>query len=879
MTLELWRKSPAVLLRRFRPLFMGVALGATILAIATTSGPAFISATERASVRNELDRATRWTAGLRVSHPASAFGPLPPPGFLGRLGERGGDLVERLAGGVDGVDRMVTTYFGSSSVLASPADSVQVRMIRRSGALRHIDLLRSEGEGLIVPDETARQLGVGLGDVVTLEGARAGAKLRVAGVYRFLPFDRVRPYWAPYEDSIYLQAGADTHPPAFVFASPGSFFGIADRIGDYGDVHWELPLATTDLDVAEARRLSSDLQRVIDRLFGENGFREVVSDDLGIRGTTVSADTALSGVVSSAEERIETVTPAVGLLSLAARAVATTILAALGFYLVKRRRTEVVTLVARGISPTSIGIRAGLECLLPLVIGGLLGAVAGMILVAALGPSPGVDVVRALRSWSTVATALGGGMVVLTTAVAVTTAREERAIAGIEHHRLPRTMVAAVGAVAAAGGAAAYIFYLQPAASTGDPVGLVPTLMPVVLIFAAAVAGAAGAKVVIGWLARRVRRAKVSTYLAIRRLAGAPGMVQVLIAATACAVAVMFYGTAVSASVERTAEAKARVFIGSDVSAQLSANAETTDLPLRETVIARVERATLTNGLDVAVIGIDRETIEDAVHWEDAYADRPLGELVRAIAPGGRRPRVVTVGPVPTDPIIGSARGDVPLDVVGTAHAFPGMNSSDPLLITSRESFDDLLRDVGTAMSSRQSELWAKGDERRVRSVLQRSGVGFFAITSTDAILRTPALQSTLWTLGLLGALGAASGLTAVAGLLLYLQARHRATLISSAMTRRMRLSRRDELRAWLFEVGASVTTAVVLAAVIGLGVAGLMHARLDLRPSLPPQPIMVMPIGALMGGGIAALVLVWLLALRLQREVDASNVAEVLRT
>lgn len=881
MSLELWRKAPMVLLLRFRPLFVGVVLGAIVLAAAATSGPAFIASSERASVQNELERASRWTAGLHLSHPASTFGPLPPPGLLRRLGEGGGELIRSVARDIEGLDEMVTTYYGSPSTLASDADDVQVRMIQRSGALGHIEMLeRSEGEGLIIADETARQLEVGLGDDLVLEGGRARTRVRITGVYRFLPLDRVRRYWTPYSDSIYRESDADIYPPAFVFASPGYFFELADRIGDYNDVHWELPLASTDLDFEEARALNADLQKVIDGVFADtSGFRDLIGDALGFRGLSLGADTALSGVVRTAEERIETVTPAVELLSLAARAVAAAILAALGFYLVKRRRTEVLTLVARGTSPTSIGIRAGLESLLPLVVGGLLGAAGGSFLVAQLGPAAGLDVGRALSSWRTVAGTLGVGAGVLMIAAAVTAAREEGAIGGIEHHRLPRTLVAAVGAVAAAGGAGAYIVYLQPNASSADPVGLVPTLMPVVLIFAAAVAGAAVAKVVIGWLAERIRNAGVSAYLSVKRLAGAPGMVQVLIAATACAAGVMFYGTAVSASVERTAQAKARVFIGSDVSVQLSANAEVTDLPLRETVVARVQRATLTNGLDVAMIGVDPATIEEAIYWEDAFAERPLDELMRAIAARGARPRVIGVGAIPDEPIIGSARGDVPLDVVGTAETFPGKNASDPLLITTRETFDELLRDVGTAMSSRQAELWAKGEEDRVRSVLQRRGESFFAVASTDTILRSPALQSTLWTLGLLSALGGASGLAGVAGLLLYVQARHRSALIGAAMTRRMRLGRRAELRAWLLEVGASMTTAYVLAVVIGLGVAGLMHERLDLRPSLPPEAIMVLPSSAIVGAGVAVVALVSLMAIRLQRDVDAANVAEAMRT
>jgi hypothetical protein len=311
----------------------------------------------------------------------------------------------------------------------------------------------------------------------------------------------------------------------------------------------------------------------------------------------------------------------------------------------------------------------------------------------------------------------------------------------------------------------------------------------------------------------------------------------------------------------------------------MSANATAPDLPLHDTVVARVQRATLTNGLDVAMIGIDPGTFEEAVYWQESFSDRSLEELLDAIAAPGPRPRAIAVGDVPTEPVIGSARGDIPVDVVAGASTFPGKNSDDPMLVVARDTFDDLLAAIGPALSSREAELWVRGTERRVRSTLQREQISFFTILSTEVVLQTPALQSMLWTLGLLGALGAASGLAAVAGLLLYVQARHRSALVSTAMTRRMKLDRATELKAWMLEVGASMGTAYVLAVMIGLGVAALMHERLDLRPSLEPPPILVLPIGVLVATAVMVVMLAALTAIRLRREMDAANVAEVLRT
>jgi hypothetical protein len=315
------------------------------------------------------------------------------------------------------------------------------------------------------------------------------------------------------------------------------------------------------------------------------------------------------------------------------------------------------------------------------------------------------------------------------------------------------------------------------------------------------------------------------------------------------------------------------------VSALMSANAEVPDLPIADTAVARVSRATLTNDQDVAMLGIDASTFEEGVYWQEEYSDESLDDLLDAISEEGTEPRAIAVGPVPAHPAIGSARGDIEVEVVGHADTFPGRNSESSMLVVSREAFDEVLTAIGPALSSRESELWARGTEARVRATLQRNKIPFFTVLSSEAVLETPALQSMLWTLGLLGALGAASGLAAVAGLLLYVQARHRSALISSAMTRRMKLDRAAELRASFLEVGATMGIAYLLAVAIGLGVAALMHQRLDLRPTLDPAPILVVPVGIVGLAALAVAVLAWLTAMRLRKQVDDANIAEVLRT
>jgi hypothetical protein len=135
-----------------------------------------------------------------------------------------------------------------------------------------------------------------------------------------------------------------------------------------------------------------------------------------------------------------------------------------------------------------------------------------------------------------------------------------------------------------------------------------------------------------------------------------------------------------------------------------------------------------------------------------------------------------------------------------------------------------------------------------------------------------------LWSLGLLQTLGIAAGVISLAGLVLYLQARERAAVIVRSLTQRMRLSSRDYRTMLTLEVGGLLTTALVLGAGLGLGMAILLLDRFDLNPDLPPSQLLELPLGTLaitvVVVAVTTLVSSWLM----QRRADRANVAELMR-
>jgi putative ABC transport system permease protein len=211
--------------------------------------------------------------------------------------------------------------------------------------------------------------------------------------------------------------------------------------------------------------------------------------------------------------------------------------------------------------------------------------------------------------------------------------------------------------------------------------------------------------------------------------------------------------------------------------------------------------------------------------------------------------------------------------------AFPGIAGHENAVVVSIENFHDILEVIGSSISPSDQELWAAGDPDSIlRSLVDRE-FSFLATVDTSVVLDTPGLESLLWTLGVLGALGAAAGLIAMLGLFLYLQARHRDTVVASALTRRMGFSRLSEYTTSLTEILGAALIALGVAAAAGLPVAAMMHVRLDLRPTLSPEPLLVIPMMTIAMTVLATLIASAVSAWRVQRSIDRADIAQVMRT
>jgi putative ABC transport system permease protein len=434
--------------------------------------------------------------------------------------------------------------------------------------------------------------------------------------------------------------------------------------------------------------------------------------------------------------------------------------------------------------------------------------------------------------------------------------------------------------VAAAGvGVAAYSLRNRAAAHSDEALrDSLVLLVPIALVASGAIVGAGLVRMAFLGLSRRFDPVKAPLFLALKRLAGTAGMTQVLVTTSAVALGVMVYGATASSSVEATARAKAGVFVGGDVAAPVPPGFQAPGLPFPHTTVLRVARALLEGGVEADLLGIDPDSFARVAYWEDDFGDRPLAALVAALSKEGSPPHAIVAGAnLPGGATLSTAKGTVALETVAHVDAFPGLSSSGlPLVVMTDADLERTLAVIGESAAS--EELWSRGDADRIEEVLRARGVTLGSTVSIDGVLDTPGLQPLLSVLGLLGAIGGASAAIAVAGLLLHLQARNRAAVLSSALTRRMGLPRAAELVAWSLEIAGAAVAAFVLAVAAGVPVAQMMNRRLDLRPTLVPDPVLVPPYPVIVVTGAILVAVVAVAAWMVQRGVDRANIAEVLR-
>ena len=868
-----WRRAPLVLVRH-PAVLVAVFVASLLAALAASSAPFVTTAAASEALKDRLTELTSFATGVEVQSSRQLFGTESPAGL-----DAGGDAARRAAAElrsrIGHVARPVLTTqtasasFGQPVALVGPAGGTTVVLMARDGALGHVSVLsRVAGAGVWISDITAQAAGVKAGDSVKLTGlgglGRADEPLlRVKGVYRALAHMPQTDYWTNFFQEIYPQGIDAPVPPSFVFVSParlnqlvaGSQTALTDTV--------ELPIDPAGLTLQGARALTAKIAALPAELRGSSLGRELGCDASGFPPVKCTVISSLSAAVILANENASAVTPAVTLLSDLGIGIALSIAAAAGVFIVRRRRAEAALHYARGERVAVFAGRSALETALPMLAGGVAGFALAYLLTDVFAPAGSVSAGTAWSAAAHAAVVVLVGLLLLVAAASVSFLglydTGWRSLGRLRF--VPWELPVAAAAI--------YLLLRVRSGggiSTSSSGAHAPTLAVFVypLLLVAAVAGLAAraARLLLRRNARLAGRTPPAVYLALRRLAAARGLVVVLVVVAAVSLGSLFYVETLAHSLNQTTLEKAYMATGSDASA-LVQNAQLlpASFPYPVTLVQfSNQTAQLDDGSSVDVMLVSPASLARTLHWQPDWGPSParfLAQLARS--PSQPLPVIVTsdlAGARALD--LGGVR--VPIHALAVVHAFPFMAQGIPLAITSYRALNafQVRSKVYDPLGVLDTYVWGNGPPTSVARALASLDPPYPPQT-IETFLHDPEVVLATRTFRYMRLIAVASGLLALLGLALYLQARQRSQAIASALAQRMGFGRVAQAISLTLELACLLAFAGLIGAGVAIAAAVPIVHRIDPLPIDPPAPIFVIPTGelALAAAGLLAVAIV----------------------
>lgn len=875
----LWRKAPLLLLH-YPELLVAIIAASFILALAGASGTLFLSSASSAALDQELEGVSSSLGGLSVLQYDT-----PPEQTLAEATLLRDETLRNAIDPLSGLNPRVLTLLGADPAIVDldSRASAPGRLLFRTGALDHIEQISPPaGPGVWLADSTAETLDTAPGDTVRLEYNGRAVEAPVAGVYRALIDLPPSDYWQPLGRDIYPDPGGDSAPAPFILVNQDFFYELDTALGDERPLaRWEFPLDKNNLTLAQAEALDEDIRSIERQLDDPQGSALLAPFNFPDHFTV------LPEIVDGAQETLAGIQTSVRFLSLAGMVVSFVMIAAAGVYSLRRRRVEATVLSARGVGSIAIGVKAALEAVLPIVAGAALGWLAAVWLVRQLGPSPVLETGAPTDSLRGVVVAAAIALLLLAVVSGAAGRGEAEATGSRVGGRLSRGPWEVVLLVLA--GASYYALSnrgISPVDASGDQTGIDVFLLlfPILLIAGGSVAAARA----LGRVLPRLRTVgatwPASLWLASRRLAATTGLALVFVAASALATGILGYAGTLVESIQTTATAKAQVATGSDFSGVLGVGTNLPDdLPFPATEVQRVDQLSLAPSDRLATLLIvDTDTFAEAAFWTDDFADRPLpdllGDLTRESA--DTLPVVFAGDPAGNDAELQIFSSTLDLEVVASTEAWPGMSVNQPTVIAARQNVERVLEATGGSLAGANLTrlVWAKGDADDIFQTLRQRDVAVSFVFTAEEARTTPALLAASWTFAFLQAIGIGSGLVVLSGMLLYMQARQRAGVISFALARRMGMPEPTYRVSIMLELAVILLVALLIGITLSLVAVALIYRSFDILPQLPPEPLLRLPV-ALIGMTALALALVAVIgSIRMHRTARRANVAEVLR-
>ena len=897
-----WRKAPASLLRH-PSLFAALALGAFLVVVSTVAYPLFLSASGSALVSSAIDdpTVTRFGAGIIYTSTNVRFDKASPDGH-GLLSDRRREVFSQTVGTNPSLDPVIEQAMGDEIAVTGPDGQVPSSgpvngvLFFGTDVLDHVDVVEgTDGTGVWLPDYVAEPLDAHPGDRVELRSGTAVVPVTVDGIYRALYALPSTGYWRTWSEQLYIPCTDCAVPPQPILVDRDQLIALSNQLGmDRASFALSAPVrADPPLRLDEARGLGSFADRLSDELtVGRSPLRSLFPC-CGQRyiGTGHSAEFellgAMSRVVKVVDQRIAAVQGPIQVLFLAGLLISFGVVAAAGMFSFTARRVDAGVLAVRGWGPGSVGVKAVLESILPCVVGAVIGFVVATGLIAWIGPQGSID--PAAR-----ASALVGSLLATLGVLAVVGVVS--ALTFVSHHEprqgLSRVAFIVPWEILALGGAYVAAGRLQ---ARGGVLGTTverpaPTVFLFPLLLALGVAILA-ARLMILALSRRRRgdRTHVSAwYLAVRRLASSSRLTMVFLVAATLALAVFAASQTMVSSLRSTVDAKAKVFVGSDVQLQIGPDTQIpSDLGFPATIATRSKEAGRIPDSDTQfdLLAIDPATFEAAAYWNSAFSDRSEADLLRLLdtPSGDRLPVVLANGQGIAPAAIEIQQHIVPIDIVATASSVPGTSSARPVFVVARDRLYDAFAGLGDPLNEVQAtrEMWIRGPTDQALAAAARAGVYTYLTITADEVSDIPFIKAAIDTFIVLEVLGIVALILVLVVAIVYLQARQRSRVVSTALSARMGLSEGTVRRSLVLELSAVLFAALAVGGTVGMIGAAYVTPYLDPLPTIPPDPVSVLPwvavAAAAVGLAVTAIVGGWL-STRAARDVrlgEALRVAE----
>jgi putative ABC transport system permease protein len=858
-----------VRLRRFPPILAAVAGAGAVIGIAAATGPMVVSSAGNAAIESRVGGSASTPAGLRVESNI----PLTYDRAQFRL-----PLLEDRLRGLPLPPPAVTVLGTADAALSKGGKQAPVQMVTKAGFLDHVEVVEGSpgGDGLWVPASAATALGLHPGDSTRLMAGGIGTDVRVAGVYRDIDQYHVPPFWGSVITRILSPPESPPQPP-LLLGDLKPFLEAEGGLMDSGTLAADVEVPG-DLSLREARRVAD--------AFSELKGAVAVPDAPEFAAFDV-VDSRLPALVEEADETVTTTTQPVLAISLAGELAALILAGAAGMFLARRRTVEFGLLSARGTSPWVIGIRTGVEALLPAAAGAAVGLALAGVLTRASGPGGPVDeaAVSSAVARSIIAAVAAAIVVGALTAVAVRLDSPDRAVRGRGGSKAPWEL-----AILGLAAASAYEILSRGAESIGTAVsggapGVAgapppPKLDLLVLAFPFLfVAGMAGLTVrLLRRALPKVRAAAAGrrpwVFLTAARVAASPRLASIMVLVAGLAIGILTYANVLTASVERTADAKAILSVGTDVVATTGSLPSIPGKAPFEWTPVEIVPAVNVGPKQVDILAIEPSSFAKAAAWVGPFSGPPAA--LGSLDADGPLPVIVVNAALPANPSLAMSGRQVPVHRVAAMPVFPGVLPARPTLVVDRSRLEQAGPNL--AAFDRSFQLWARGDPEVITPRLVREGFDPTFFVSAGGQRDSAGFQALSWTFGLLQTFGALAGVLSVLGAVLYLQARQQQREVTYALARRMGLGRREHRRSIALEIGGMLAAAFVIGAVFATAAALIVHGKVDPLPTLPPGPVFAMPIATLVFVAAAVLVLAWAGAMRVQRKADRANVGELLR-